>query len=470
MNAAAVGGPIVVLHDHLDGGVRPQTVLDLASAYDVAVPARDVQELAEWFTITPGMPFVEAFSRFDLVGAVLQTPAALVRVAREAVEDLAADGVVHAELRFAPMLHTLQGMTPAQAIEAVDAGLREAAATTGLDARIIVCAMRDQPEEVSIEAIRAAVNSGCDRVVGVDLAGGEVGHPAADHAAAFALAHDAGLGVTIHAGEMDGAHQVASALDTCAPHRIGHGWRIIDDCVIEHDRIVALGPIATALRASGAPLEICLTSNACLGVPVADHPVRLLRDAGFQVTLNPDDRAITTTSARRELELAAEHHGFTRHDVAQAMERAAVAAFLPDGERAALVERVRAGWDVTPARIVHLAAREEWEAARRRGSYLPVGFAADGFVHLSSLQQLLTPANRFYSGRGDLVALVIDAHFLGSSLVWEPGTGTDEYFPHLYGALTPEAVLGEFEMTPCADGSFLLPNALIRAVGRSLAE
>lgn len=466
MNAAPVGGPIVVLHDHLDGGVRPQTVLDLAVEHGMDVPAADVDALTTWFTITPGMPFAEAFSRFDLVGAVLQTPEALARVAREAVEDLAADGVIHAELRFAPMLHTLRGLTPVQAIEAVDSGLARAAAMTGLDARIIVCAMRDQAEEVSIEAIQAAIDAGCDRVVGVDLAGGEVGHPAADHAAAFALAHEAGLGVTIHAGEMDGAHQIASALDTCEPDRIGHGWRVIDDCVIEDGRIVGLGPTATALRASEAPLEICLTSNACLGMPVEDHPVRLLRDAGFRVTLNPDDRAITTTSARRELKLAAEHHGFTRHDLAHAMERAAVGAFLPDADRAALVERVRSGWDAAPARIVHLAERGEWEAARPTGSYLPGAFAADGFVHLSALHQLLTPANRFYAGRDDLVALAVDAHYLGAALVWEPGTGTDEYFPHLYGALTPEAVLGEFDMTPGPDGGFLLPPALVRAISR----
>lgn len=454
----------MVLHDHLDGGVRPETVLDLATEYGVDVPATDVDELSEWFTITPGMPFVEAFSRFDLVGMVLQTPEALTRVGREAVEDLAADGVIHAELRFAPMLHTLQGLTALQVIEAVDAGLAEAAATTGLDARLIVCAMRDQPEEVSIQAVQAAIDSGCNRVVGVDLAGGEVGHPAAEHAGAFALARKAGLGITIHAGEMDGVHQIASALDTCTPDRIGHGWRIIDDCLVEDGRIVALGPTATALRASSAPLEICLTSNACLGMPVADHPVRLLRDAGFRVTLHPDDRAITTTSARRELELAVAHHGFNRHDLAHAMERAAVGAFLPDAERAALVERVRVGWDASPGRVVHLAERDEWEAARSSGSYLPGAFAADGFTHLSALHQLLTPANRFYSGRTDLVALVIDAHFLGSALVWEPGTGTDEYFPHLYGALTPEAVLGEHEMAPGADGSFLLPPALVRAV------
>ena len=464
MNAAAVSGPIVVLHDHLDGGVRPQTVLELAVEHGVAVPTDDVDELAEWFTITPGMPFIEAFSRFDLVGAVLQTPDALSRVAREAVEDLAADGVIYAELRFAPMLHTLGGMTPVEAIEAVDAGLGGALAATRLNARMIICAMRDQPEAVSIQAIEAAIMSDCDRVVGVDLAGGEVGYPAAEHAKAFELAHRAGLGVTIHAGEMDGAHQIASALDTCAPDRIGHGWRIIDDCVIDDGRIVALGPIATQLRASGAPLEICLTSNSCLGMPVEDHPVRLLRDAGFRVTLNPDDRSITTTSARRELELAVAHHGFTRHDLAHAMERAAVGAFLPDTERAALVERVRAGWDVTPARVVHLAERAEWDAARTSGSYLPRTFSSDGFIHLSSLHQLLTPANRFYTGRDDLVALVIDAHFLGSALVWEPGTGTDEYFPHMYGALMPEAVLGEYEMTPGPDGGFLLPPSLLRAV------
>ncbi len=455
---------MVVLHDHLDGGVRPATVLELANGIGVATPVDEAAALAEWLTIRPGMTFEEAFSRFDLVVASLQEADALRRVAREAVEDLAADGVVHAELRFAPLLHTSGGLAPHAVLAAVEAGLDDASAETGLDARLIICAMRDQPVEVSIEAMRLAASAAAGRVVGVDLAGGEVGHPAADHAEAFAIAHEAHLGVTIHAGEMDGIHQVASALDTCAPHRIGHGWRLIDDCEVSEGRIVSLGPIASQVRDMAIPLEICLTSNACLGMPVENHPLRLLRDAGFRVTLNPDDRAITTTSARRELRLATAHHGFGSVDLAQCSERAALAAFLPEDQRRELVGRVRSGWDPHPARLVHLAERSQWEAARSAGAYLPAGFERDGFIHLSSLHQVLSPANAIYRGRDDLVALVIDAHLVSRALVWEPGTGTLEWFPHLYGALGPDAVLHEIPLSPEPDDSFLLPAALVRAV------
>jgi adenosine deaminase len=458
-----IDGPIVVLHDHLDGGVRPTTVLETAHRRGIATPVDEAGSLAEWLTIRPGMSFEEAFSRFDMVVSTLQDADSLRRVAKEAVEDLAADGVVHAELRFAPFLHTFGGLTPASVLAAVEAGLDDGAAASGLDARLILCAMRDQPVDVSMQTVRLAAGA-AGRVVGIDLAGGEVGHPAADHAAAFTLAHEAGLGVTIHAGEMDGSHQVASALDTCEPHRIGHGWRLIDDCEVTDGRIVGVGPTASRVRDRGIPLEICLTSNACLGMPVENHPLRLLRDAGFRITLNPDDRSITTTSARRELDLAAAHHGFSATDLAQCSERAAAAAFLPDAQRRDLVAEVRAGWDPHPARLVHLAQRSRWEAGRSAGAYLPAEFESDGFIHLSSLHQVLSPANALYRGREDLVALVIDAHLVSHALVWEPGTGTLEWFPHLYGALVPDAVLQEIEFRPGGDGSFLIPPSLAQAV------
>lgn len=466
---AAASGPLVVLHDHLDGGVRPATTLELAHAAGLAPPVDTVDELARWLTITPVMAFEEAFSRFDLVVAATQTAPALRRIAREAVEDLAADGVVHAELRFAPLNHVAGGLTADEVMAAVHAGIDDAG-DLGCDARLIVCAMRHLPESASVEAAEIALRWAGDRVVGLDLAGGEVGHPAADHRAAFALAAEHGLARTVHAGEMDGVHQVASALDHCAPDRIGHGMRLIDDCEVVDGRIVSLGPVAAAVRDAGIPLEVCLTSNECLGTAVAQHPVRMLFDAGFRITLNPDDRAITTTTARREYALAAQHHGFSPVELAACAERAAAAAFLPPVERETLVARVAAGWDVRPARLVHLAEREVWAASRAGASYLPREWERDGFVHLSALHQLLTPANRFYRGRDDLVALVLDAHLLGPAVVWEAGTGTVERFPHLYGAITPDAVLAELPVTPQPDGGFLLPPGLIRAVRSPLGR
>ncbi len=449
---------MVVLHDHLDGGVRPATLLDLAVAAAVPVPADDVDGLARWLTITPAMEFAEAFSRFDLVVACLQTPEALRRVAREAVEDLSADGVIHAEIRFAPLLHTAGGLGPDAVLGAVAAGFGDAA-SADIDVRVIVCAIRERSSAESTAAAELAVRHR-GLVVGFDLAGGEVGRPAADHAEAFAIAGTGGLGRTVHAGEMDGVHQVAGALETCTPDRLGHAWRLIDDCAVTDGRITALGPIATRVRDAAIPLEICLTSNACLGMPVADHPVRFLADAGFRVTFNPDDRSITTTTASREHGLAAAHHGFTAVELAAANERAALAAFVSADDRRRLAGRVREGWDVRHRRLVHLAERDRWEAALGAGVYLPAEFARDGFIHLSARHQLLTPANRFYRGRTDLVALELDVGLLGDAVVWEPGAGTAEFFPHLYSALSADAVVAERPLLPGADGSFLLPLGL----------
>jgi adenosine deaminase len=454
--------PLVVLHDHLDGGVRPATVLELAQTAGLAVPCDNEADLARWMTVSADLGLEEAFSRFDLVGSVLQRADALRRVAAEAVEDLAADGVVHAELRFAPLLHTFGGLDPRQVLEAVTAGLDDGQRETGLDARVIVCAMRDQPAAVSLQAAEAAL-AFAGRVVGFDLAGLEPGHLAEDHAVALARAADGGLGITVHAGEMDGPHQIASALASCRPDRIGHGWRIIDDCEVLDGRIVELGATATALRDAQIPLEICLTSNASLGRPVKDHPLMLLADAGFRVGLNPDDRSITTTTARREFQLAETELGVSRVMQAAMTERAAAAAFVEETRRAELVAEVRRGWDVTVPRLVHLAERDRWDAACQSGAYLPGEFATDGFIHLSGLHQVLTPANRFYRGRRDLVALVVDARMLTDSLVWEPGTGTVEYFPHLYSALDVDAVIATVPFPPSTDGSFLLPPELLRA-------
>jgi len=458
-------GPMVVLHDHLDGGVRPSTILDLAKSAGVATPCDDAGSLARWLTIEPGMEFREAFSRFDLVISVMQTRESLRRVAREAAEDLAADGVIHAELRFAPLAHTIGGLSGSDVLSAVSDGFDDAHGS-GLSTGLIACALRERPPGESVETARLAAAHSADMVVGFDLAGGEVGHPASEHAAALAIAAEAGLGITVHAGEMDGAHQVADALDTCRPARIGHGWRLIDDCGVDNGRIVSLGPIATAVRDASIPLEICLTSNACLGLPVGDHPLRMLFDAGFNITLSPDDRSITATTPSREHNLAATVHRFSRPELSALNERAALSIFGPDDLRRDLSSRVTAGWDSTPLRLVHMARRPVWESSRSTGAYLPTEFSRDGFIHLSALHQVLSPANTIYRGSDDLVALVIDAGMVHDAIVWEDGTGTLERFPHLYSALPMEAVLAEVDLVASPDGTFLLPGELVKAVRR----
>ena len=450
-------GPTVVLHDHLDGGVRPATLIELAAAAGVALPVDHPDRLGEWLTIRPSMPFAEAFSRFDLVVACLQTAEALRRVAAEAVEDLAADGVIHAELRFAPLLHTAAALTPDDVVETVVRALADAASST-MSTGLILCALRpDDPRSSTAVAELGVRHAG---VVGFDLAGAEAGYPAGPHADAFARAAEGGRGRPAHTGDLEGVEAVLEPLEACHPDRLGHGWRLSDDSRVVDGRIVELGPVAARVRDAGIPLEVCLTSNACLGLAVEDHPVRLLVDAGFRVCLNPDDRSITTTSTSREHRLAAEVHGFDRVELAAAAERAAVAAFLPEAERRELVTRVRDGWDVEPRRLVHLAEWSRWEAVRGHGVYLPAEWDQDGFIHLSARHQLLTPANHHSRRRTDLVALELDVSLLGHAVVWEPGTGTDEHFPHLSSALSADAVVAEHPMVPAADGGFLLPAGL----------
>ena len=328
------GRPKVVLHDHLDGGVRPSTIVDLARDQGVDLPVEGEAALAAWFTIRPGMPFADAWARFHLVIRLLQDAESLRRVAREAVEDVAADGVVYLETRFGPLSHCQAGLDADGVMGAVADGLAEGAAATGTEARLIVCGIREDGPDLGVEAARLAVAWADRGVVGYDIAGAEVGHPAADFAEAYAVAAEGGLGRTVHAGEMDGIDSVASAL-TVDPDRIGHGWRLADDLG---------GPVAAEVRERGLPLEVCLTSNACLGLPVEDHPVRRLLDAGFVVTANPDDRAITTTSTSHELALWATHHGFTDAELAACQQAAVAAAFCDEPTRAALAAAVGAGW------------------------------------------------------------------------------------------------------------------------------
>mgnify|MGYP001825262708 CR=1 FL=1 len=336
--------PKIVLHDHLDGGVRPATVIDLAAAADIDLPTVDSAGLATWFTITPGMPFAEAWKRFDVVIAVLQTADSLRRVAREAVEDLAADGVVYAELRFAPLNHLRGGLSPAQVMEAVGVGLAEGESATGCTARTIVCGLRENDPDDSIRAARLAVDSTDAGVVGFDLAGNEFDFGADLHAAAFAVARDGGLGITVHAGEMAGPDSIAAALEAARPSRIGHGLHLIDDCVVGDDAIESLGPVATEILQRQIMLEVCVTSNSCLGTPVAEHPVRLFHDAGIAVSVDPDDRAITTTTVRREYELWRNAHGFTDAEFREINLRAVDAAFCGDEVKSRLRTTVAAGW------------------------------------------------------------------------------------------------------------------------------
>jgi adenosine deaminase len=334
--------PKVLLHEHLDGSLRPATVIDLAADCRYAgLPATDESALAAWFDQSGVGTLEDYLGAFRVTVGVLQTSDGLIRAAREAVEDLAADGVVYAEIRFAPSLHLRQGLSLDGAIAAVLAGLAEGEAGTGMVARLIVCAMRQERDSEEVAA--AAAGSGA---VGFDLAGPEAGFPATLHRRALQAAASAGLRLTIHAGEAAGPESIRDAL-ACGAERLGHGVHVVHDTTVRSGRIAALGPIASRVHEDRIPLEICPTSNIqTLAVPsAAEHPAGILQRAGFRVTLNTDNRLMSNTSMTAEMDLARNLLGFTVDDLRAATLTAVEAAFCDEATRKAVRERVLAGFD-----------------------------------------------------------------------------------------------------------------------------
>ena len=335
--------PKVVLHDHLDGGLRPSTVLDLAHqiGYD-GLPTTDPDDLAEWFDQS-GAPSLEAYlGAFRHTVAVMSTPEALERVAYEAAEDLAADGVVYAEIRFAPSLHRTDRMDRGAVVAAVLRGLEAGERDHGIVTRCILDAMRQEDDSSEIAELAVAVGG---RVVGFDLAGPEAGYPASLHAEACRIALDGGTRLTIHAGEGDGVDSIAEALD-CGAERIGHGVRIVEDTTVGDGSIVALGPVASRVKAEGIVLEVCPHSNLDTRMyPTAgDHPVGVLHRAGMPVTLNTDNRLMSNTSMSREFGLAVERHGFGLDDLRTVTMRAVDAAFCDEETRRTVRRQVEDGY------------------------------------------------------------------------------------------------------------------------------
>ncbi len=334
--------PKVLLHDHLDGGLRPATVVELAKELGHQLPTTDVDDLAAWFLQGgEGSDLVTYLAAFEHTVGVMQTPDAIERVAFECVEDLAADGVVHAEIRHAPELSTARGLTCEEVLAAIDTGVRAAMRGREITVRLLTCAIRN--EDRSGEAFEAAIRSrdAGSLVVGVDLAGAEAGHPAADHADALRRAADAGLHVTLHGGEAAGPEYVADALDHGA-ERLGHGVRVVEDIAADG----RLGPTAQRVHAGEVPLEVCPTSNVHTGVAptVAEHPFGRLRELGFRVTVNTDNRLMSGVTPTSELAAVAEAFDLVLDDLEDLQLTAAGAAFLGPDERVELAARVQRGF------------------------------------------------------------------------------------------------------------------------------
>ncbi|MFF0170853.1 adenosine deaminase [Streptomyces prasinus] len=333
--------PKAVLHDHLDGGLRPATVVELADTVGHTLPTTDPDELAAWYVEAAGSgDLVRYIATFEHTLAVMQTREGLLRTAEEYVLDLAADGVVYGEVRYAPELMTKGGLTLPEVVGAVQeglaAGMAEAsAAGTPVRVGTLLCGMRmfDRTREVA-DLVVAFRDAG---VVGFDIAGAEDGFPAADHLDAFEHLRRESVPFTIHAGEADGLSSIHQAVQLCGAQRIGHGVRITEDIVDGK-----LGRLAGWVRDRRIALEMCPTSNLQTGAAgsIATHPVTALKDLGFRVTLNTDNRLVSGTTMTREMSLLVEQAGWTVEDLRTVTVNAVKSAFLPFDERNALLRDV----------------------------------------------------------------------------------------------------------------------------------
>jgi adenosine deaminase len=323
--------PKAELHVHLDGCLRPTTMLELAHAQGIRLPADTPEGLAQALYVKHARNLEEYLTKYEITLSVMQTAGALERVAYEFVFDAAADGLRYVEVRYSPLLHR-PALTLSQAIEAPLRGVKRAEAETGTKVGLIVCGIRTRPPGESLELARAAADYRTAGVVAFDLAGAERGHPARDHAPAFAYAAQHGMACTCHAGEGDGPDSIHQALEACGARRIGHGTRLGEDPALLEDVIERK-----------IPLEMCPTSNVHTHtVPsLAEHPFKRYLDRGVIVTLNTDGRLMDGISLTDEYFTAQSVLGLTQADLARVTLNACESAFLPDSEKVALVSRVQ---------------------------------------------------------------------------------------------------------------------------------
>ena len=336
--------PKVLLHDHLDGGLRPATIVELAQAsgYD-GLPTTDPVELGQWFRDAADSGSLERYlETFDHSVAVMQTQEQLRRVAAECAQDLAADGVVYAEVRYAPEQHLQADLTLEQVVEAVNAGFREGEQASGnrIIVRALLTAMRHAAK--STEIAQLAVRYRNEGVAGFDIAGAEAGFPPTRHLDAFEYLQRENAHFTIHAGEAFGLPSIWEAIQWCGAERLGHGVRIVDDITDIGAAEEKLGLLAAYVRDRRIPLEMCPSSNLQTGAAdsIATHPITHLKDLRFRITVNTDNRLMSGTSMSREMQLLVDEAGWTVDDLRWVTINAMKSAFLPFDERLAIIEDV----------------------------------------------------------------------------------------------------------------------------------
>lgn len=338
--------PKVLLHDHLDGGLRPETIVELAADVGHDLPTDAPDELGAWFRDSADSGSLERYlETFVHTVGVMQTVTGLRRVARECVQDLAADGVVYAELRWAPEQHLDGGLSLDEAVAAVREGIeegRDAASAAGNPITVgqLLTAMRHQARSREIAELTIANR---DRgVLGFDIAGAEAGYPPTRHLDAFEYLQRENAHFTIHAGEAFGLPSIWEALQWCGADRLGHGVRIIDDITVDNDGRPKLGRLASYVRDTRTPLELCPTSNVQTGAvaSIAEHPIGLLTRLRFRVTVNTDNRLMSGTSMTGEMVALVEAFDYDLDDLRWFTINAMKSAFLPFDERLAIINDV----------------------------------------------------------------------------------------------------------------------------------
>lgn len=328
--------PKVLLHDHLDGGLRPQTIIELADEIGYKkLPTKDPKELASWFHRGANKGNLKEFLEgFEHTCAVMQTKEALKRVAYEMIEDMKNDGVVYVETRFAPVFHTQKGLHLDEIVEAVLEGLEEGKKDFGVGYGLILCGMRNMKN--TLEIAELAVNFRKKGVVGFDLAGEEGGYPPKKHIEAFQFIQRANFNITIHAGEAFGKESIWQAIQWCGAHRIGHGTRLIEDIALSADgEVIGLGELAQYILDKRIPIEVCLSSNLHTGAvdKLENHPFGVFFKNKFRVFLNTDDRLMSDTTLTKEYMLAQDLFKINLDDIEKLNINAMKSAFLPYNER-----------------------------------------------------------------------------------------------------------------------------------------
>jgi adenosine deaminase len=330
--------PKVELHDHLDGGVRPDTIIELAGKYNLTLPETNADKLADWFHRGADRKNLGLYLEgFATVLSVMQTEEALERVAQEILEDLAADNVVYVEVRFAPVLHLQGSLNLEKVVQSVLRGLEAGREKTGVQFGLILCAMRDQT--VSLETAELAVAFREKGVVGFDLAGDEYGHPPKKHLDAFEFIRRMNFNITIHAGEAFGMESIWQAIQYCGAHRIGHATRLLEDMSIQGTRIEKMGSLAHFIRDKRVPMEMCLSSNIHTGAAATldEHPFPIYYRNDFRVVLCTDNRLMSNTTLGKELTLAVNHYNLDLRDLEKITINAMKSAFIHYDERIRII-------------------------------------------------------------------------------------------------------------------------------------